>query len=138
MFRGAGVPPAAGRRHITGMTTRAPSRLASLGFALRGLAALYRSEPNARLHLAATVAAVGLGAVLRLSRLEWCAVAGAVALVWVAEAFNTAVETVCDLVQPAPHPLVARAKDVAAAGVLAAAIGAAVIGVLVFGGRLWG
>jgi diacylglycerol kinase (ATP) len=116
--------------------TASPTRIASFGFAFRGLQAMLAAEPNARIHLLATVAAVGLGAALHLTALEWCAVVAAIALVWMAEALNTAIETICNLVHPEPHPLVARAKDVAAAGVLCAAIGAAVIGALVFGARL--
>jgi diacylglycerol kinase (ATP) len=113
-----------------------PTRAASFRFAFRGLRTLFAAEPNARLHLLATLGAILLGAALRLTVLEWCAVVGAIALVWTAEALNTAVETICDLVHPEPHPLVARAKDVAAAGVLFAAIGAALVGALVFGERL--
>jgi diacylglycerol kinase (ATP) len=118
------------------VTGPSPTRAASFGFAFRGLQALLAAEPNARIHLMATVAAIAFGAVLRLTPLEWCAVVVAIALVWMAEALNTAVETICDLVHPEQHPLVARAKDVAAAGVLCAAIGAALIGALVFGARL--
>jgi len=75
----------------------APTRAASFGFAFRGVRALLAAEPNARIHLLAAAAAVALGAVLRITPLEWCAVALAIALVWMAEAFNTAVETICDL-----------------------------------------
>jgi diacylglycerol kinase (ATP) len=113
-----------------------PSRAASFGFAFRGLRTLLAAEPNTRIHLAATAAALAFGAWLGLTPLEWCAVVAAIAMVWMAEALNTAIEAICDLVHPEPHPLVARAKDVAAAGVLCAAIGAATIGGLVFGARL--
>jgi diacylglycerol kinase len=68
--------------------------------------------------------------------MEWCALVSAIALVWAAEALNTAVELLTDLVQPERHPLAGRAKDAAAAGVLLASIGAAVIGALVFLPRL--
>ena len=57
----------------------------------------------------------------------------AIALVLAAECLNTALESLADAVAPDPHPLVARAKDAAAGGVLLAAIGAAVIGLLVLG-----
>ena len=114
----------------------APTRASSFGFAFRGLKALVTQEPNARIHLLATVVALALGLALGLAPLEWCAVALAIALVWLAEAMNTAIETLCDLVHPEHHPLVSRAKDVAAAGVLCAAIGAAAIGGFVFGSHL--
>ena len=60
----------------------------------------------------------------------------AIALVWTAEGLNTALEWLCDVAAPEYHPLVKKAKDVAAAAVLLAAIGSALIGLLVFGPRL--
>ena len=62
-----------------------PTRVASFGFAFRGLRALLAAEPNARIHLLATVAAVGLGAALHLTALEWCAVVVAMAMVCLEE-----------------------------------------------------
>jgi len=50
--------------------------------------------------------------------------------VWSAEAFNTALELLCELVSPEFHPLVGRAKDVAAGAVLIAAIGSAIVGAI--------
>ena len=50
--------------------------------------------------------------------------------------FNTALETLCDLVEPEPHPLVKRAKDVSAAAVLIAAAGAVCVALLLFGPRV--
>lgn len=108
------------------------ARLGSFVYAWRGLRALFGSEHNSWIHAAATLAALVAGLVLGLSRLEWAAVVVAVALVWIAEALNTAIEVVCDLVQPEPHPLVALAKDLAAGAVLVAAIAAAAVGLLVY------
>jgi diacylglycerol kinase (ATP) len=53
--------------------------------------------------------------------------------VWTAEALNTAFELLCDVASPEFHPLVEKAKDVAAGAVLIAAIGAAAVGLLVLG-----
>ncbi|MGH7337754.1 MAG: diacylglycerol kinase, partial [Myxococcota bacterium] len=58
------------------------------------------------------------------------------ALVWVAEAFNSALEALADAVHPERDARVGRAKDTAAGAVLVAAIASAVIGALVFGPRL--
>jgi diacylglycerol kinase (ATP) len=133
--RGAG-PAGAGReprRSGLGLAARA----ASFRYAGRGLRSLVASQPNARVHAAATLAAVALALALGLSRLEWCALVLAIGLVWVAEALNTAIEQLCDLVSREAHPLVAGAKDLAAGGVLAAALAAAGVGALVFAPRLW-
>lgn len=101
-------------------------------YALQGVAFLVRSQPNARLHLLATVLVCAAGAWCGLGRTEWLGVAVAIVLVWSAEAFNTALEQLADALHPERHPGIGRAKDVAAAAVLIAAVGAAVIGVLVF------
>jgi diacylglycerol kinase (ATP) len=113
------------------------ARLDSFGFAFAGLRAMLREQHNARLHLVVTVAMLVLSAVLGLSRFEWCWIVAAIAMVWVAEALNTALESLADAVSPDPHPLVGRAKDAAAGAVLVAALGAATIGLLVLGPRLW-
>ena len=54
----------------------------------------------------------------------------------VVESFNTALETLCDLVSPEFHPLVKRIKDVSAAAVLIAALAAVAIAALLLLPRL--
>lgn len=108
----------------------------AFGFALRGLKVLVRTQANARIHLAATVVVIVAGFACKLSWGEWVAVAAAIGLVWTAEALNTAIEAVVDLVSPEHHELAGRAKDVAAGGVLCAAVTAVIIGALVFGPHL--
>lgn len=112
------------------------ARLRSLLAAMRGLAHMVGSEANARIHLVAAVGVIGLGAALRLDPLEWALVVIAIALVWIAEGLNTALEHLADAVCPDHHPLIGVAKDVAAGAVLIAALAAVAIGVLVLGPRL--
>lgn len=121
----------------TAPVRRAVSRAASFGHALRGLQVLLR-QPNARIHAVAAALALGLGAGLRISTLEWLAVVLAVVLVVGAEALNTALELAVDLASPEWHALARDAKDTAAAGVLVCSVGAAVVGAVVFGPRLLG
>ena len=97
---------------------------------------LVRSQPNAQIHLAATVSALALAGWLQISGGEWCAILLAIGLVWGAEALNSALEILADHLAPEEHPLVGRAKDVAAGGVLVAAIVAIVVGLVVFGPRI--
>ncbi|MBV8717042.1 MAG: diacylglycerol kinase family protein [Chloroflexi bacterium] len=99
---------------------------------------MLRTQPNFLVHTAAAVVALALGAVLRLSPVEFAIVVLTVALVLVVECLNTALESVCDLVSPGMHPLVKRAKDISAAAVLIGAIGSVLIAILVFGPHLVG
>lgn len=110
--------------------------LSSVRYALRGIGSILRSEPNARLHGLATIAVIAAGLALRVTRGEWVALTLAIVTVWTAEAFNTAIESLCDVVSPDPHPGIARAKDIAAAAVLITAAGATIIAALIFLPRL--
>ncbi|OAN58325.1 diacylglycerol kinase family protein [Sphingomonas sp. TDK1] len=109
------------------------ARLKSFRYAIRGLRVLVREEHNARVHLAASLCAVAVGAVLRLSSAEWRWLVLAIALVWLAEAFNTAIEDLCDRICPDFDPAIGRIKDLAAGGVLVATLAAAAIGVFTLG-----
>lgn len=111
----------------------AAARLRSFRYALRGIASMLRHEPNARIHLLVTVAVIGLGVLLAVPRESWCWLVVAMALVWCAEAANTALERLADALHPEPQPLVGQAKDIAAGGVLIAAVAAGAIGLLVLG-----
>ena len=112
-------------------------RLRSVGFALQGVQWLLCTQPNARVHLFATVAVILVGHYFGITRLEWALLVLAIGAVWTAEALNTAIEWAVDLVSPAHHPLAGKAKDVAAAGVLMASLMAAVVGAFVFWPYVW-
>ncbi len=110
-----------------------PSFAKSVGFAMRGLLAAAKGERNFRIQLCAFAAVVALGFLLRLTALEWVAVLVCSAMVLGAELFNTAIETVVDLVSPDFNKLAGKAKDVSAAAVWVIALFAAVVGIIVFG-----
>jgi diacylglycerol kinase (ATP) len=107
-------------------------RVRSFTHAFRGLGMMLRSQHNAWVHLAATIAVIVTGFVFQISRGEWCWIVLAIVGVWTAEALNTAFEFLCDVASPQFHPMVKHAKDVAAGAVLICALGAVMIGLLVF------
>ncbi|KQO50253.1 diacylglycerol kinase family protein [Sphingomonas sp. Leaf257] len=115
----------------TGFNVRA--RLKSFVYAGRGLRWLVWDEHNAWLHFAASVIVIVLGFTLRISLEDWRWIVLAMALVWIAEAINTAIEDLCDHLNPDFDPAIGRVKDLAAGGVLIASMAAIVIGLLTFG-----
>ena len=112
-------------------------RFSAFRCAFSGIAFMLRTQPHTRCHLVASIAVVILGIVLNVTRLEWLALIFAMAIVWTAEAFNTAIEVACDAITLEKHPLIGRAKDVSAGAVLIAAIFAAAVGTWVFLPRIW-
>ncbi|MEL7021044.1 MAG: diacylglycerol kinase family protein, partial [Bacteroidota bacterium] len=107
-------------------------RIKSFGYAFQGVAELFGTQPNARIHLCVLVLVTVAGALLGLTTVEWMFIVLSSAAVLAAEAANTAIEYLTDLVSPDYHPLAGKAKDVAAASVLLMATGAAIIGVIIF------
>ncbi len=119
-----------------GLKFRPQGRLRSFVTAIRGIAVLLRTQPNARIHAVAAIVVIAAGVWCSLSSFEWSAVALAFSTVWTAEALNTALEFLSDRISPDYSPLIRNAKDVAAAGVLFACVVAAAIGLLIFVPRL--
>ena len=107
-------------------------RATSFRHAIRGIGIVIRTQPNAWIHLAATLAVVLAGKLLNVSRGEWLALVIAIGLVWTAEALNTAIEFLADEISLERRDRLGLAKDTGAAGVLLAAIAAALIGLIVF------
>ncbi|NCA87222.1 MAG: diacylglycerol kinase family protein [Clostridia bacterium] len=107
-------------------------RIGSFGFAFKGLRYLLATQHNARIHLLATAMVVAAAFYFRLAAAEWILLLVVVGMVWAAEAINTALELLIDLVSPEKHPLAEHAKDVAATAVLITAIIAALVGIILF------
>lgn len=108
------------------------ARLKSFAYAIAGIGFMLKTQHNAWLHAVATVAVITLAVYCDVSASDWRWLIVAMAMVWVGETINTAVEYVCDVVSPGYSEAVKHAKDIAAGGVLIAAVASFVIGVLTF------
>ncbi len=106
----------------------------SLAAARSGVRHAWVSQPHFRLEVAAAAAAIALALVLGAGLV---AVLLASALVLVAEAVNTSVEALVDLLAPEHRPLAGIAKDAAAGAVLIAAVFAVLVGLVAMGPALW-
>ena len=108
------------------------TRYSSFKFAFKGMTAVFRSEPNMHLHVLASMVVFVMAYRFEVTRIEWCLLVFCVGLVWMAEIFNTSIETLTDLVSPDQHVLAGKTKDLAAGAVLMAAITAVVVGLFIF------
>ena len=127
---------AASRSGVAARGFSLAARLRSFVDAGRGVGTMLVSQHNAWIHVGATCTVVAMGLALGVGRFEWVALVLAIVAVWTAEALNTAFEFLCDVASPEFHPLIAKAKDVAAGAVLICAAGAIAIAGLVFAPRL--
>lgn len=109
------------------------SLIESFQHAFAGMWLALRSQRNARIHVAIATVVLMLGIFVGLKPVQWAIIVLTTGFVFVAELFNTVIESVIDLVTEEYHPLAKQAKDVAAAGVLISAIVAVVVGALILG-----
>ena len=113
------------------------NRLKSFQFAFSGCLYVLHTQPNAWIHLFFTSVVIVMGLWLKISKWDWAVIIFAMALVWISELFNTALEAVIDLVSKDQNHLAKIGKDVGAAAVLIAAISSVIIGLLILGPPLW-
>lgn len=106
----------------------------SVGHAWQGLQLVAREEPNFRLELFGTclVGLVAWWLATPFVPLFLCCV-----LIMALELINSALENMLDLLHPEQHPLVKKAKDMAAAAVLLLAMGTACLAAYYFLPALW-
>ncbi len=117
-------------RHVP----RPKNHLDSFRYAVEGIVHVFRTQKHMRFHFFTVVLVLLIGLVLRLGTVQMALLFICVAGVLAAEMFNTAVESVVDMVTQAYHPLAKLAKDIAAGAVLITSINAAIVGsFLVFG-----
>jgi len=85
-----------------------------------------------------SISVVLMSFILHISATSWALILLAIAMVWIAEFLNTALEAVVDLASNhQQHELARLGKDVGAAAVLIAAFSSVIIGLLILGPPLW-
>lgn len=110
--------------------------LSGFAYAAAGIAHTVRFQRNMRVHILIAAAVTVAGLVLGIGASDWAVVALAMGVVFTAEAMNTAVEHLVNLVSPDQHPHAKLAKDAAAGAVLLAALAAVGVGLAIFLPRL--
>lgn len=104
----------------------------SFKYAIEGIWKSFKTERNMKIHIFIMILVIIAGFILKINKYEWIACILCFAIVISGELFNTAIETVVDMVMPYKNDKAKIAKDIAAGAVLTLAIGAAIVGVIIF------
>ncbi|WP_027418340.1 diacylglycerol kinase family protein [Crocinitomix catalasitica] len=108
----------------------------SIKFANQGLRSFFKDDPKSWLHITAAILVVILGFILEVTRMEWLILVLCIGLVFAAEIFNSAIEKLCNKVEPNIDPQIKIIKDLAAAAVWTLSLTAAIIGCIIFWGKI--
>lgn len=107
-------------------------RLKSFRYAFSGILKFLESEHNSWIHLTATIVVTILAILLSVSRMEALFLTIVVAVVWIMELINSAIEKTMDFISHEQKQEIKWIKDLAAAAVLVASITALAVGCIVF------
>ena len=105
-------------------------------YAINGIRYALRGS-NLRIMVIISVAVGIISALLGISYIEWGLIIICIAISLSAEIMNSAIETLCDLVNPSYDKKIGIIKDLAAGSVLILSIGSAIIGVIILGPQIW-
>ncbi len=107
-------------------------RLKSFTYAFNGLRILISEEHNLQVQLIIAIWVIGAGFIMNIETSEWLAIIFCIGLVLVTEAINSAVERICDFINPAKDEKIKIIKDVAAAAVFISSVIAVIIALIIF------
>jgi diacylglycerol kinase (ATP) len=108
----------------------------SFNNAMNGIISTVRSERNMKLHITAAAMILILSLFYDLTRTEFLIVCITIALVFICELFNTAIEVVIDTLIGIYHPKAKVVKDTAAGAVFISAILSILVGYFIFYDRV--
>ncbi len=104
----------------------------SFSYAISGLKTTWDEESNFKIEVVLTVLVLGLMFYFDFSLVEKVFCILAITIVLSSEVINTAIEDLCNKVEPHTDPVIKKIKDVSSGFVLISSLGAFIVGVLVF------
>ncbi len=104
--------------------------------AFRGVKFGVRGQRSFLAHSVFAVAVIACAAGFRVTLVEWCILLLCIAVVFLAEMFNSALEMLAKAISDKENACLGMALDIGSAAVLVAAVGAAIVGSIVFINRL--
>ncbi len=109
----------------------------SFKVSIKGVIYLFIYHRNMRIIFLSGLAALLCGFLLRLKGLELVALSITVALVFIAEIFNTAIEMMMDIVSSEHSVKIKLIKDIAAGVVVITCVNALAVAYILFWRKLW-
>lgn len=107
-------------------------RIKSISYAFKGLWILITTEHSIISQLIIGAIMCVFGFYFNITSTEWMFQILAIGLILTAESLNTAIEAICDYIEPNFDKKIGKIKDIAAGAVTFAAITAMIIGAIIY------
>ncbi len=108
------------------------NRIKSVGYALKGLFILLKTESSIKIQFVIAVLITIAGFYFDISNTEWALQFICVGMVMGIEGVNTAIEKLADFVQPGFDDKIGLIKDVSAGAVMAASLISVIVGCIIY------
>ncbi|MEO0506814.1 MAG: diacylglycerol kinase family protein [Bacteroidota bacterium] len=108
------------------------NRIKSVGYALKGMFILIRTEASIKIQLVIALLVTFAGLYFNISTVEWCLQVLSIGLVMGIEGINTAVEKLSDFVQPQHDKKIGLIKDISAGAVMLVSFAAVIVGLFIY------
>lgn len=108
----------------------------SFKWAMHGLRTVWKEEKNFRIQVLIGFFVVVFGGYVGFSLLEWMIVAACITSVLSAEMVNTAVEDLCNKIEPNTDSEIGKIKDIMAGFVFLVCLASAGVGAVIIGAHL--
>lgn len=93
---------------------------------------LLRTEPSIKIQFVIALIVTAFGFYFQISRTEWTIQLLSIGMVMGVEGANTAIEKVCDYIQPNLDPKIGLIKDISAGAVMIVSVIASIIGLIIY------
>lgn len=114
------------------MTFRITNRLKAFKVAFSGITFATKHELHFKIHLFAATVALACAAWFNLNQYEWISILLCIAAVLTLELINSAIERICNLIEPNFSTDIKIIKDMSAGAVLIASIISVIVGLMIF------
>lgn len=107
------------------------NRLNSLSFALKGIATVWKEETNFRIIVVISLALIFSAYYFCFSFIETALCIVVVTILIISEMINTAIEDICNKIEPNEDPAIGKIKDISSGFTLVSSLCAGVVGLLI-------
>lgn len=109
----------------------------SFKYAFNGIILSFKTERNMKIHILIMIIVIIAGIILKINQIEWIICIILFSIVIAGELFNTAIETIVDMITPYRNEKAKISKDISAGAVLILTIGTAIAGIIIFAPKIY-